>query len=143
MEQEIRVSHDGGDRYRIAIGEHEVIVDQPVSAGGADSGPTPTDLFVASLASCTAHYAGRFLARHGIDAAGLEVSATFESGGRPNRVSDVELRLVVPSLPEGEDDRLRAVVEHCTVKNSIAEPPSIELEISRHAGRVSADADAS
>ena len=49
-------------------------VDQPDTG---DTGPTPTDLFVASLASCVAHYAGRFFARHGIDPDGFGVDATF------------------------------------------------------------------
>jgi len=30
-------------------------------------------------------------------------------------------------MPHNLDDRLRAVIEHCTVKNSIAAPPTIEL----------------
>jgi uncharacterized OsmC-like protein len=136
MAGEIRVRHEGGDRYRVAVGGHEVVVDQPVPAGGTDTGPTPTDLFVGTLAACTAHYAGRFLARHGIDATGLEVTATFDVGDRPARVTDVELRLVVPGLPGGMDDRLRAVVEHCTVKNSIATPPAIALDIARGPARV-------
>ena len=123
MAEEIRVRHEGGDRYRIEVAGHEVVVDQPVSAGGTDTGPTPTDLFVGTLAACTAHYAGRFLARHGIDATGLEVGATFRVGDRPARVTDVDLRLVVPGLPEPMEDRLRAVVEHCTVKNSVAVAP--------------------
>jgi uncharacterized OsmC-like protein len=135
MAGEIRVRHERGDRYRIAIAGHEVIVDQPVEAGGTDTGPTPTDLFVGTLAACTAHYAGRFLARHGIDTSGLEVSATFEVGDRPARVSDVDLRLVVPALPDGTEDRLRAVVEHCTVKNSLVTPPTIALDIAREPAR--------
>jgi uncharacterized OsmC-like protein len=140
MAEEIRVRHEGGDRYRIEVGGHEVVVDQPVSAGGTDTGPTPTDLFVGTLAACTAHYAGRFLARHGVDAAGLEVGATFGVGDRPARVTDVDLRLVVPGLPEPMEDRLRAVVEHCTVKNSVAVAPTIELRIAREPTRVAASA---
>jgi uncharacterized OsmC-like protein len=142
MTAEIHVRHDGGDRYRIAVAGHEVIVDQPVAAGGTDTGPTPTDLFVGTVAACTAHYAGRFLARHGLDATGLEVTATFEVGDRPARVTDVDLRLVVPALPEGVEDRLRAVVEHCTVKNSLMTPPAIELVISREPAQVGARAGA-
>jgi uncharacterized OsmC-like protein len=133
MTRRIRVLRDGGDRYTIGIGAHEVVVDQPVEDGGTDTGPSPTELFVASIASCTAHYAGRFLGRHGIDANGLEVTAEFAIGDRPGRVVDLDLRLVVPALPEDAKDRLRAVVEHCTVKNSIAKPAAIRLQISRAA----------
>jgi putative redox protein len=130
MAQTLRVVHEGGDRYRIRIDGHEVLVDQPVPAGGTDAGPTPTDLFVASLAACTAHYAGRFLRRHGIDATGLEVAYSFGSADRPSRVAFVQMDLIVPALPPGYEERLRAVVEHCTVKNSIAQAPQIGLRIS-------------
>jgi putative redox protein len=139
MAGEIHVRHEGGDRYRIEIAGHEIVVDQPVSAGGTDTGPTPTDLFVGTIAACTAHYAGRFLARHAVDPTGLEVDAAFRVGDRPARVTDVELRLVVPALPEALEDRFRAVVEHCTVKNSIVTAPEVDLRIARQVASAVAD----
>ena len=60
----IKVRHEEGDRFRVSIRGHELFVDQPVDDGGQDSAPTPTELFVAGLASCVAFYAGRFLRRH-------------------------------------------------------------------------------
>ena len=61
----ITVRHEARDRFRISIRGHEVLVDQPLPASG-DAGPTPTELFVASLAACAGFYARRFLARHGL-----------------------------------------------------------------------------
>ena len=66
-----------GDKYAIDIRGHQVRVDQPLGAGGDDTAPTPTELFVASLALCVAFHAGRFLDRHGIDRAGLAVHVTW------------------------------------------------------------------
>ncbi len=126
---ELRVMHEEGDRFRILLGDHEVVVDQPVSAGGTDEGPTPTDLFVASIASCSAFYAGRFLRRHGVDPAGLEVVYRFSMGQRPSRVAAIDLEVRTPPLSDGLDERLRAVVEHCTVTNSLAEAPDIRLAL--------------
>jgi putative redox protein len=132
MEQ-ITVRSRGGDRYEIDIREHRLVVDQPVDGGGTDTGPTPTELFVASVASCAAHYAGRFLARHGVDADGLGVTCSFEfATDRPARVGSIDMTLEVPAgLPDSALDRLRAVVEHCTVKNSLVRPPDVYLRMAR------------
>nr|MDT0663529.1 hypothetical protein [Micromonospora sp. DSM 115978] len=59
----IDVAYLAGESYRIGVRGHEMLVDQPVPQGGRDSAPTPTELFVASLASCVAFYAGRYLDR--------------------------------------------------------------------------------
>ncbi|MDF2146736.1 OsmC family protein [Knoellia sp. p5-6-4] len=48
----MHVGHLDGDRFEIGIRRHRVTVDQPVDAGGEDTAPTPTELFIASLASC-------------------------------------------------------------------------------------------
>jgi len=125
---DIWVRHEGGDRYLIEVGGHGVVVDQPETG---DSGPTPTDLFVGSLAACTAHYAGRFFARHGLDAEGFGLACTFEMAtDRPSRVGSITLRLELPqAFPEDLRERLLAVIEHCTVHNSIVVPPATRFEL--------------
>ena len=70
---QVTVTHVYEDSYAIVTRGHTVLVDQPVEAGGADTAATPTELFVGSLASCVAFYAGRFLQRHGLDRHGLSV----------------------------------------------------------------------
>jgi hypothetical protein len=57
----------------------------------------------AALATCVAFYAGRYLARHGLDRDGLHVSAEFTmSADRPARVGAIRLRVTVPAgVPAG------------------------------------------
>ena len=44
----------GKFQQEIAIGPHRLLADEPVSAGGEDSGPSPYDLLTAALGACTA-----------------------------------------------------------------------------------------
>ena len=127
----IVVRHEENDRFTIGIGGHTVTVDQPVAAGGDDAGPTPTELYVASLASCVGFYAARFLRRRGISTAGLEVDCSFAmSQGTPARVASIDLRVHVPAaiLP-ARLKALQRVVEHCTVHNSMRTVPDVRIEL--------------
>ena len=125
------VWHATGDRFLIDVRGHDLLVDQPLDAGGGDVGPTPTELFVASLAACVGFYAGRFLRRHELPVEGLGVSADFGmSTSGPARVTTIELRVSVPvALPEARRDALMAVVRHCTVHNSLREVPEVRVEL--------------
>jgi uncharacterized OsmC-like protein len=130
----MRVDYRGGDRFDIAIRDHLVSVDQPVEIGGDDEAPTPTELFVAGLASCVAFYARRYLRRHHVDATGLAVETAYRLGTRPARVSDVEITLRLPdrALDELSGERrqgLLAVASHCTVHNSITTAPDIHVSL--------------
>jgi putative redox protein len=120
-----------GEAYEVMVRGHRVVVDQPADVGGQDSAPTPTELFVASLATCVAFYAGRFLTRHGYSREGLAVSAGYEmAGDRPARVSNIRLMVRVPAcLPPQRWAALRAVASHCTVHNSLADPPSVSIDL--------------
>jgi uncharacterized OsmC-like protein len=127
----LSVANQAGDRFQLQVRGHQLLCDQPVADGGTDQGPTPTELFVASLAACVAFYARRFLVRHQLEAAGLRVEAAYTmSPDRPARVASVTLRLGgVPELPGQRRKALLAVVEHCTVHNSIRQTPAIEVEL--------------
>jgi uncharacterized OsmC-like protein len=127
---QVAVRHVTGDAYAINVRGHVVLVDQPVRDGGQDSAATPTELLVASLASCVAFYVGRYLLRHGLDRSGLAVTASFAmAADRPARVSNVRLRISVPSgIPAQRRDALLAVASHCTVHNTLRHEPGVSVE---------------
>ena len=112
----------GGDRYAVQVRGHELIVDQPADAGGTDLGPTPVELLVASLASCVAHYAGSFLARHHICRDGLRVDTTWQMAqDRPARVTGITLQITPPpAMPPERIPALPAVARACTVHNTLS-----------------------
>ncbi|HXP18177.1 MAG TPA: OsmC family protein [Streptosporangiaceae bacterium] len=130
-DHQIEISFAAGEAYEVAVRGHRLLVDQPAEAGGLDSAPTPTELFVASLASCVAFYAGRYLTRHGYSRDGLAVSASFDmASDRPARVSAVRLSVHVPAdVPAQRWPALHAVVSHCTVHNTLASPPAVAIDL--------------
>jgi uncharacterized OsmC-like protein len=130
MSSAVRVEHDEGDRFRIDIRLHTLHVDQPIADGGTDVAPTPTELFVASLTSCVAFYARRYLVRHDLPTTGLVVTATFTMADRPARVGEIKVAVVVPEgVPDERRAALLAVASHCTVHNSLEQSPQVTVEL--------------
>lgn len=126
----MRVDYRSGDRFDISIRDHVVTVDQPTEVGGDDTGPTPTELFVAGLASCVAFYARRYLRRHRLDASKLTVETSYRMGTTPTRVSQVDLKIIVSQeLPPVRRDGLLKMARHCTVHNSITTAPEITVRL--------------
>ena len=128
---QVEVSYLGGESYAVATRGHTLLTDQPPAAGGADTAMTPTELLIASLSSCVAFYAGRYLARHGLNRDGLHITATFATAtGRPARVGAVRLTIRVPGgIPPSRKAALLAVASHCTVHNTLRQPPDIAIEL--------------
>lgn len=124
----MKVRHVQGDQFEIAIRSHTVVVDQPVQDGGQDTGPTPTELFVASIGSCGAFYGRRFLARHGLPE-DIEVEVDWHIAPRPARVARVDLKLAVPGLPPQMLPRFQRVVEGCLVHNTLRDHPAVVIEV--------------
>ena len=50
----VRETGAGKFQQEIAIGAHRLLADEPASAGGEDSGPSPYELLAAALGACTA-----------------------------------------------------------------------------------------
>ena len=128
MSSDLCVRYLDGDRFAIDVRGHVLLVDQPVDAGGTDAAPTPTELFVGGLASCVAFYARRYLARHKIPSQGLTVSARYDMGGRPNRVRNIGIEIAPPpGLPPERRAAFLAVASHCTVHNTLDDPPEVDI----------------
>lgn len=129
--ERIFVQHVTGDRFTIDVRTHQLVVDQP---GSGDAGPTPTELFVASLAGCAGFFAHRFLARHGVADAEIRVTCDFDWADDHSRVSAIRLKVEMDH-PLSNDLRtaLERVLDRCTVKESIRIAPTVAIEIATRA----------
>lgn len=126
----VTVEHLDGERYAIGVRGHLITVDQPLADGGTDTAPTPTELLVASLASCVAFYAGRYLDRHGLSRRGLRVTTSFAmAADKPARIASMTVSVTAPALPPERQAAFLAVVNRCTVHNTLHQTPDIDIAI--------------
>jgi putative redox protein len=130
----IRVDYEEGDRLLITTRGHVLVSDQPVEDGGEDSAPTPTELFLSGLAGCVAFYAERFLRRNGLSTAGLRVTCTYRWASNPNRVGAIDLEVTAPSLTAERREAFTKVIDHCTVHNTLRQPPEVRITVPASGG---------
>jgi len=137
VDSEITVQHLGSNRFAIGIRGHRLVVDQPSDESHREEGPTPTELFVAALASCAAHFAHRVLVRddpHATVGVRCGYRMTLDA---PHRVERVDLHV---TLPPGLSAQRRISVEramqHCTVHESLRIPPRVEISLAPDAEAV-------
>lgn len=126
----ITVQHRYGTSFDVRVRGYSLISDQPVTLGGEDEGPAPTELVVAGLAACAADAAAQWLAAHELPVDGLAVDADFTWSADGSRVERVEVDV---HLPPGLEDRARAgvaeAIHRCPVRHLLMEPVRVEFEI--------------
>lgn len=67
-----------GYEVRITNGRHTWRSDEPVGAGGTDTGPNPYELLLGSLAACTCITLSMYARRKGIEVTSISASFTYE-----------------------------------------------------------------
>lgn len=100
-------------------GGHTLRVDEPTAAGGTDTGPSPTRLVTAGLASCVAITMEMYAERKGWDIGAVEVDVDVTYRDYAPISFAVTLRLP-EGLSEEQRERLLAVAAKCPVHKLIA-----------------------
>jgi putative redox protein len=117
-------------------GGHTIVVDEPLAAGGADTGPSPTRLVAAGLASCVAVTMEMYAIRKGWEVGAVEVDVEVEYEGFMPRSFTVTPRLP-PGLDREQRQRLREVARKCPVHKLLSEETPIafseQVDEGRHA----------
>jgi putative redox protein len=123
---EVTAAWRGGYRSQVSARGHEIAVDEPESAGGANAGMMPTEVFCAALASCYCLALAHVAAKRSLELPGLCVTVRAERAGRELRYGSV----VVDARADVPDERLASLIEParrvCWVSNTLA--GDLELE---------------
>jgi putative redox protein len=111
---------EGGTfRHTVQVRDHQMTIDEPLDAGGSDTGPDPQELLAASLASCTAITMEMYAARKGWDIGGVEVDVEYSPAER-GCPTKFELVVRLPDdLPEEQVERLQVIAAKCPVHRAL------------------------
>jgi putative redox protein len=100
-------------------GSHDLRADEPAEKGGTDTGPRPTELLAASLASCVAITIEMYADRKGWDLGQVEVDVEVGFEGPVPVSFDVGVKLPA-ELDDEQRRRLLVVATKCPVHKALA-----------------------
>ena len=107
-----------------------VVTDQPIEDGGADAGMSPVALFVGSLAGCVGYFVSRDCARHQIFCECFMIDVEWSMAEQPHRVGAVTMHVNLPAaLTPSQQERLLKVAHGCTVHQSLAVAPTVDIRV--------------
>jgi putative redox protein len=127
----INVKHRHGQSFDIQVRGYPLVSDEPVTLGGDDEGPTPTELMVAGLAACAADEVVKCLVAIGARFEPTEVGADFSWDAEGRRVASIRLSVTLPEeISENTRQKVLLSMLSCPARKMLAEPPNVEYELS-------------
>ena len=131
MSGKIDVTFPGGKRVNATIGGMVIRTDQAPENGGEGTAPEPFQLFLASIGTCAGVYALEFCLAREIPTAEMTLSMSCEYDEKDLTVQRVHLDLKVPpGFPEKYKKAVIRVMDRCSVKRHIMNPPEFLLTAS-------------
>jgi putative redox protein len=108
-----------GYQHEVEIREHRLIVDEPEDEGGTDSGPGPTELLAASLATCTAITIEMYAGRKEWDLGEVEVAVDYTAATQ-DEGPKFNVKISLPAALEDDQlDRLLVIAHKCPVHRAL------------------------
>ncbi|MEI7473187.1 MAG: OsmC family protein [bacterium] len=117
-------------KHECKIGDFTFIMDEPVSAGGDNEGPSPYDMMLAALGACTSMTIQMYARRKNWEIQDIKVNLTHEKiyakdcetcetkTGRLDKITrNIEIK---GDLSEEQKDRLLEIAEKCPVHKTLS-----------------------
>lgn len=119
---EIHIRSD--DRIRLTDDQPGFIIEP----GEADT-ISPFHLLAASLATCTYSVLHSYGQHAQIPLEGLAIDVAWELGGDPFRVTDMDMALHWPGLPEGRRPAAERAAAQCTIHHTLAHGAEVRTHV--------------
>jgi putative redox protein len=128
-----------GFAQEILVGSHRLTADEPKVAGGTDTGPSPYDLLLASLGSCTSMTVAMYARRKNWPLAGVTVrlrhskihaSDCAECETKEGRIDRIErdIQFAGPLTTE-QRSRLLDIANKCPVHRTLTSEINIQTRL--------------
>lgn len=128
-----------GFRQEVQAGDHLFVADEPLAFGGAGAGPTPYDLLLAALGSCTSMTLALYASRKGWPLAGVTVRLRHgkihaadcaDCETRAGLLDRIERQIELAGPLSAEQRlRLREIADKCPVHRTLTSEIHIVTEL--------------
>ncbi|CAN5280792.1 bifunctional alpha/beta hydrolase/OsmC family protein [soil metagenome] len=129
--QGIRVEETGAGKFQVRVltPSSTFLVDEPISVGGLNSGPTPYDLLSAGLGACTAMTCRLYAEQKSwpLERVVVEVGHQAKTASEPDRF--VRRIAFQGALDAAQHTRLLDIADRCPVHRTLTESATIETEL--------------
>lgn len=122
------------DKFRVVtkVMGHEYVMDEPIEAGGDDTGAIPGAILMVALAGCKAMVARMYIDKHNLPVRNIEINlvSDFDQKG-----SDFDLTMNTDMVIDGDlsDEQLatltRYVNSQCPVQKILEQPNTLNTTV--------------
>ncbi|MBC7190426.1 OsmC family protein, partial [Candidatus Aerophobetes bacterium] len=124
---DMEIFFPGGKRVDALYKDFTISTDQPPQAGGEGMYPSPFDLFLASIGTCSGFYVLSFCQQRNIPTEKIKLFLKFDRNPTTHLVEKIKIDILLPpEFPEKYKDAVARAVEGCTVKRHLTSPPEFE-----------------
>jgi uncharacterized OsmC-like protein/alpha/beta superfamily hydrolase len=132
-------TREGKFQQEVAMGPHRILADEPITAGGFDTGPSPYDLLLASLGTCTAMTLRLYADQKGLPLARTSVRLSHEKiyatdcatcETKEGKIDRIERVITLEGdLNEAQRARLLQIADKCPVHRTLTSEIDIRTKL--------------